>query len=1062
MARKFSPRKARRQWKLETNARRIGLSLVSLSALAWALDAHADTTISTARTTPVNTATANNGAPDNVVIDSAGSVKPTTAGAAVTLDSNNTVSNSGVIETQDVSGTTGILVLGGHTGSVSNLGSIIENETATATDTNGDGNLDGPFATGSGRFGIHVTGPGTFTGAISNTSVITVQGNDSAGISVETDLAGGISNPGSVNVTGSRVYGIRTTGAVSGDITALGAITVQGEGAKALSVEGDVAGGVIVQNVVTASGYRYTTRSTDTTFLSKLGADDLLQGGPAISITANVGHGLLVDAPPPDLDPNNADEDGDGIPDASETTGAVSSNGAAPAIVAGAVGRDLALGNVGTGDSAYGVFIRGSVTGVGVYDGIAATGLQLGVAGGGAVTTGGGVRNTGTVASLAYAADSTALRVMAGAQAPVIQNEGRIAATSNSAGGFTATAVDIEAGATVPLFRNIGVLQAQINGASGDAVAIRDASGTLAEISNTNQIATAITPTTAGGAVTGRTIAVDVSANTTGVHLAQAQKTGSTAAPSIKGDILFGSGADRMEVLAGTVTGDVAFGAGANALTLDGGAAMTGRLTADGGTLALSVGTGALDIVNVGVVNLTSLSLASGSQLVLTADPASGQATRFEVAGAADIASGAKIGLRLTSVQAASQTYTLIHASQLTAGAIDSSLLGAIPYLYTSSLSTNAAAGTVDITLARKTAAALALPTTTAGAYEPILAAVGRDADLQSALLARTDRASFIRMYNQMLPNHSGGVFQLAATATEAFGRAIDDRQAPQSGGFWAQEVNYGLTADSQGEDPGYRAWGFGLTGGYELKATPVGTFGVTLAGGSGQLRTSGAISGQALTTDVFEAGGYWRQTWGRLSADARVAGDYLRMGGDRTIVSSDAKGAQVARTASGHWSGTGLVGHVRVAYEQPLVSSIYLRPQLSLDYFRLAEGGYGEYGGGEAVDLTVDSRTSSRLSGFAGLALGALFDGENPWGPELLVGWRDVANETLGPTTARFTAGGDAFSLASDALSGQGIAAHFSIRSENGYGGFAVETGAETRDSLFTWDFRVAAHFQF
>ena len=72
MARKFSPRAARPLWKFETNARRIGLSLVSLSALAWAVEAHADTTISTATTTPVKTSTVNNGAPDNIVVDTAG------------------------------------------------------------------------------------------------------------------------------------------------------------------------------------------------------------------------------------------------------------------------------------------------------------------------------------------------------------------------------------------------------------------------------------------------------------------------------------------------------------------------------------------------------------------------------------------------------------------------------------------------------------------------------------------------------------------------------------------------------------------------------------------------------------------------------------------------------------------------------------------------------------------------------------------------------------------------------------------------------------------------------
>ena len=46
--------------------------------------------------------------------------------------------------------------------------------------------------------------------------------------------------------------------------------------------------------------------------------------------------------------------------------------------------------------------------------------------------------------------------------------------------------------------------------------------------------------------------------------------------------------------------------------------------------------------------------------------------------------------------------------------------------------------------------------------------------------------------------------------------------------------------------------------------------------------------------------------------------------------------------------------------------------------------------------------------------------------------------------------------------VSGQGVAAHLSLKGENGSGGFAVEGGAETRDGLSIYDLRLAGHIQF
>jgi hypothetical protein len=149
------------------------------------------------------------------------------------------------------------------------------------------------------------------------------------------------------------------------------------------------------------------------------------------------------------------------------------------------------------------------------------------------------------------------------------------------------------------------------------------------------------------------------------------------------------------------------------------------------------------------------------------------------------------------------------------------------------------------------------------------------------------------------------------------------------------------------------------------------------------------------------------------------------------------------------------------VSYEKRY-GRYYIRPQANLDYVSLMEGAYTESGGGDGMDLSVKSRTSSRLAAFAGVAVGATYGPDNSWGPEVLIGYKGVATENLGATTARFVAGGDAFTLRSEDLSGQGASAHIALKGENGSGGFAMETGAEARDGLTIYDLKLAGHVQF
>ena len=299
--------------------------------LLLGLPAAAETTISTERTTPVATSTANAGAPDNVLVDEDGSIVLTTAGPAITVDSNNTVTNEGQIEIEAVDGAIGIQVNGGVTTTVSNEGGILLedgfDETDDDLDTDDDGDFDGDFATGSGRYGIRVSGPGTVTGDIRTSGSIIVEGNDSYGVSLESALDGDLIAGGAINVLGDNVVGLNIAAPVSGRVESNGTVTVQGVGAVGIDVAADI-GALHLQGAVSTTGYRYTARPTTEEALAALDEDDLLQGGSAVRITANVAGGVLLDSASTttgDFDSDGLqdglddDDDGDGVLDDDDT-----------------------------------------------------------------------------------------------------------------------------------------------------------------------------------------------------------------------------------------------------------------------------------------------------------------------------------------------------------------------------------------------------------------------------------------------------------------------------------------------------------------------------------------------------------------------------------------------------------------------------------------------------------------------------------------------------------------------------------------------------------------------
>jgi hypothetical protein len=281
-------------------------TLLATSALiAIATAAHAED-VTTARTVTLRTSTIKNGAADAINVTKDGSVV-LTAGTAITQDSNNAVTSAGALTISNANGAIGIDSLAGTSGDIVNTGTITIDEPYAPTDTDNDGDIDGPFALGSNRTGIRTQG--AHAGKITQTGTITVEGNASAGIALGGKLTGNLTHDGTTKVLGDRSVGVSAQ-AIEGNVRLAGAVLAQGKDAIGARFAGDVAGAMVVQGTVTSTGYRYTTAPADP---AKLDVDDLLQGGAALLIEGNVSGGIVFAVAPKDTDTTKPDEDGDGL-----------------------------------------------------------------------------------------------------------------------------------------------------------------------------------------------------------------------------------------------------------------------------------------------------------------------------------------------------------------------------------------------------------------------------------------------------------------------------------------------------------------------------------------------------------------------------------------------------------------------------------------------------------------------------------------------------------------------------------------------------------------------------
>ncbi len=1056
--------------------------------LASATTSFAQVTIDTARTTPVDTSTEGN----DVTIASTGSVE-VTSGTAVTVNSDNTVTNSGVITINNADNSTGVELVGGNTGGYSGAGTIQIQEDFAPTDTDNDGVVDGTFAEGTGRTGILISGASPFVGDIdmSAGSSINIEGNDSFAIRLleNAGLTGNVDLSGSISVVGNNSIGVSIEDQVIGNLANSGAISARGENASAISVTGNITqGGLTNTGSISNSGYRFTTRP-NLNARGLLDSEDLLQAGSAISIHGNIEQGVNLGRTITTVD------NGDGTTsDVVSASSSVTQFGSAPAVLIDGQGTPIAIGVVSLldpgddgfdADDNYAFVNRGTLNAAGVYNDINATVFEVSNA-----TLEQGLNNTGTMqattfrsgdAGVADVAGETGLsRVIvlgSGAIVDNINNSGVVFARASesvdeiyadfdniiSPRFIQAIAVDIEAGANTTNISNSGNISALISGRTGQAIAIRDAAGTITSLDNTGVIAALGTDSNPLGESTTSfdLIALDFTANTSGITINQVRAVdldpndGVTPIdPSIIGDVLLGSGDDVVTLNAGTLTGDLDLGTGADSLTLSGGSVFSGELRDSDGLSSIMVSEAStLSQTAPTPINVGTATFADTSVFQPTLDGATGDVSTLIATGDITFADGATIAPLINNVIASqSQTYEVVNAGGTLNIEGDIASLASLqsPFMYNTNFGLDPNnANALVVTLDLRSPSELGLDAVQAASFNSAFDALQNNTSLANAFVNITDGTEFNQALNQLLPEFSAAARQFVVAnvdgAVGAVGSHLDNARRSQDkpGGVWLQEFTYFADRSLAGLSEQYRGYGFGITGGIDTAVGPFHTVGVNLGFASTEIED---VVGFDEPMDVLtvQLGGYAGFSAGDLGVEAYAGAGYNDFEQRRVI----SVGSFQDR-ATGDWKGTHYNASLRAGYDLEISKKFWARPAVSVDYLRLTEDAYQE-DGALGIALDVDKRTSELGGATAMINLGARFDGNRTWlRPAIRFGYRNEFKNDGVLTNYGFVGLTERSQLEGTEFPKDGFLLGFSIGAGSKFSSFAFDFDSDIRDGF-------------
>lgn len=1062
------------------------LPLSTLGMLALPTLASAQVSVEDERNTTVRTSTAgDDGGAADVNIGTGGSIvitDPTLTG--IVIDSDNSVTNNGRIQFENLDDVTAVDLQGGNTGDFLHNGSILLVEDFDQADTDDDNIEDTRFASGTGRTGILISGASPFVGnvEVSNTGSITVEGNDSYGIRLaqSSGLTGDLISNGVLSLTGDNNVGISVEGDIIGNLAVGGVVSTSGEGSSNVVVTGDIDGGVTFNGTMSNSGYRFTSRP-GLAGRNLLDEDDFYQADSAVIISGNVSQGVNFGVV------SSTDEDGNVT-----VTNRVnlSQLGGAPAILIDGDGTPIQIGIVAQvtdpddddfdEDLQYAFVNQGTLSASGVYDDINATVLEVRDA-----SLAGGINNTRTMQASTFRSGDNGeadvngniglARVIvlgSGAIADAINNSGTILASASEAGdavyedadnilaarNITAVAVDIEAGADLTSINNSGLIRAVIGGRTGQVYAIRDASGTLSNITNSGSIqAAALNSDPDGAADTDfLAVAIDASNNITGVTILQElpedldpDDAVSPTPPSIVGNILLGSGDDTIDIQAGLVAGDLAFGDGADSFALSGSSTYIGSISDTDGDLTIAVtDNSSLTFASADALNITEATIDGTSTIRPFIDEAANSVSTLSASGTITFEDGATVSPILQDViNGDTATFVIAEGSSVVIGGAVDELSGIeSPYLYNTTY--NATGTDLSVTFDLRSTQELGLDGVQTAAFESAYEALQNSDALGSAVVRLTNQTDFNAAYNQLLPEFAaaGRQFVMANVdgATGAVGSHLNNARRSQErpGGAWLEEFAYFADRSLAGLSEQYRGSGFGITGGFDTAWGPFHNVGLNLGFASTEVED---VLGQddPMNVVTLQAGVYGGIQMGKAALDLYAGGGYNSYETRRSI-----NIGSFGRDAEGDWDGTHFNTSASLGYDLGF-GKYFVRPSATVSYLAINESGYTETGD-DSVALIVQGRTYDSGNVTAAIDFGGEFKGKRTWmRPALRVGYRQELFDDSVITTGRFISGVTPFELTSEAFPDNGFVLGLTFAAGTRYSSVSLDYDADIRDGF-------------
>ena len=987
---------------------------------------------------------------EDVTIENEGTITIDTTGPALVLNSNNNIINSGSITIEDVNNAIGVSLEGGENRNYTQSGSINVNETFEVASTDSDPATDGPFAEGSGRTGILISGSSPFEGNVelTSTSSINIEGTDSFGINLtntsinQEGLIGDLFTGGAITVRGARSTAININSGITGDFTNTGTINGQGEDIKGINIEADIQGGFVNSAGVSVTGYRSLGRPTISESFSsnsreQITAEDLFQAGSAITIRANISEGIHFDDGINDVLDDNGNQtfDSDGnVIRSSDTPSTVVQNGSAPAILIGDTENSILIGSVAQisdpndplyeSNLQYSFVNQGGIQSNGLYDDIDATALSINNA-----ILSQGINNTGQMTATAYVApqeltDSDGNSLTPGdGQARVIvlstntiadtlDNSGVILASSSEAIDLVyndltnvlpsrhvlATAIDIDTTSTLNEINNTGSISSVLVGRQGTAYAIRDQSGSLSSVTNTGTIGAVGTTSdpTGNESINFTLVAIDASQNTDGFTFMQSRaiednssSNFTPADPNIFGDIRLGIGNDWVGSSAGNIRGDIDFNLGDDSFYLTGGSFFQGAINNQDGLILGVSDNSTMALTEAEIISITSASFDGTSTFSPVLNGNDGTSSTLQASGNVVFETGATIVPTLTNVVGINQTaFTVASAGgQLTVGDLATLSSSETPFLFNTSY--DVVGNDLVITLQLRDSSELGLDQVQSSAYAPAIQALRNNSELGDAFANITTEREFNSAFNQVLPEFSAAARQFVLANVDGAIGAV---------------ANHLDSVRRSPDKPG-GAWlqEFAYFADRSLSGLSEqyrgAGFGIStgLDTSLGPFHAVGVNLGFASTEiedvlgideplDVITIQGGAYAGWASGSLGIET---YLGGGFNDFEQNRRVRINSYSGEAQGDWSGVHINSSARIGYDIDINDKYWIRPTLSLDYLRLSEKSYTETGD-KGIALDVDKRTSESGSATAMFNLGAKFQGKRTWiKPSIRLGYR-------------------------------------------------------------------------